>query len=425
MNVAIVSIGDELIDGASSDTNGPWLAGRLLSGGASVFERRVVGDDRADIAAAITALADRSDAILLTGGLGPTADDLTRFALADALCPGTELVRDATAVAQLESFFRGRGRTMPESNLVQALRPATMRFLPNPHGTAMGLAGSLGSCLVFSLPGPPHEMQPMFADHVGGVLPWPRGAPVRRSLLVHACGLGESAAAELLGDILDRGRRPLVGITVSDAIVTARINAVGPASEAEAALRTTRRGILDRWQPYAFGEGEQTLASAAGVLIAEGGLTLATAESSSGGLLGSSIVEVAGCSQWYRGGWVTYSDDLKRGSLGVPAAMLAAHGAVSGPVASAMAEGARAAAGASAAISITGIAGPSGGTPSKPVGTVFVGLARDGRPPEVRRFVFPGGRSMVRSRSVKSALQMLRFSLLGVSSQAKLLWEQP
>ncbi len=347
------------------------------------------------------------------------------------MTPGSELETDPEGVAHLRRCFAGRAHAMPASNHVQAQRPRGTQLVPNPHGTAMGVTGSIGACRVFLMPGPPREMQPMFRDHVRPELE-PGAGVVTRYGEVHAFGLGESAAGERLGAITARDRMPRVGLTHSGSEVTARIRAVGEPAEADRLFAETRDAILERWAPFAFGVDEETLPFAAGRLLREQGRNLTTAESCTGGWLGKMLVDVPGSSDYYVGGWVTYSNALKTSCLGVPEAMLAEHGAVSPEVAAAMAQGALRAAGTAGvneSLSITGIAGPAGGDDKKRVGTVFIGHAR--RVTEagavettVRRFRFPGERSLVRERSVRSALQMLRFALMGVDPGMELLWER-
>lgn len=419
MRTALLSIGDELALGQKHDAHGPWLAARLAAMAAPPSERRVVGDDRALIAGAIAELAARSDVLVITGGLGPTADDLTRHALADAL--GARLVVDEDALVHLRQLFRRRKRPMPVANEVQAMRPEGMRCLDNPRGTAPGLAGRMGACAIFALPGPPREMHLMFEHFVEPVVAESSGSRAVVAAEVHAYGLGESDAAELLGELMDRSRDVLTGTTVSDGILTARIRAAGPPEETRAAVDRVADEVETLWRPYAFGRGACDLSAAVGRLLSERTLRLATAESCTGGWLGKRLVDVAGSSAYYLGGIVSYSDDLKVSALGVPPALLERHGAVSAEVAAAMAEGARATTGADLALSITGIAGPDGGTASKPVGTVFVGLAADSS--SVRRFQFASDRAGIRARSVMSALQMLRFHVLGVEASLRLLWQ--
>jgi len=425
VRAAILSIGDELTTGQMPEGNASWLAARLAAMAVTTVELRVVPDDRAAIAGAIRDMAARCDLLLATGGIGPTADDLTRHALGDVLAPGRPLETDAEVLAELESRWRRRAGTMPPANAVQARYPRGTRLVPNPRGTAPGIAGELDGCRIFVMPGPPHEMRTMFRDHVLPALSNSAGA-VRLIGRVHEFGLGESAAEQRLGTITDRSRRPRVGITHADAVVTARIQAQGSAEDAARQLHDTRRQILDAWRPYAYGTDDETLADATVSLLREQGRTLSTAESCTGGWLGKLIVDVPGSSACYVGGWVTYSDALKTSCLAVEAEIIREHGAVSDRTARAMAAGALSASGADESLAVTGIAGPDGAMAGKPVGTVFIGLARragDGIDLSVRRFLFPGDRTTVRDRASKSALQMLRFALLGVQPHEALLWE--
>ncbi len=445
MRAAILSIGDELVLGQSVDTNSAWLSEELAGLDVACDEHRTVADDRDAIARAIAELLDGRDLLLLTGGLGPTADDLTRHALGDVLDPGRPLVLDDAALTELEGWFAGRPGGMPAANRVQAMRPASAAMIPNPRGTAPGLRAEPGRRLLVAMPGPPREMQPMF-DAV--VRPW---AASRRSdrvatALVPSVGLGESDAAARLGDLMDRGRTTLVGTTASGGVVTARIRAIG--DDAEARVAEAAAEVERRWHPYAFARGPATLAEATGRRLERAGRRLVTCESCTGGLLGAMVTAVAGSSAWYPGGWVTYENAAKQDLLGVPASLLTAHGAVSAEVAMAMAIGGLVRGAADEALSITGIAGPGGGTPGKPVGTVWIGHASravggpggDGTgagaaasPVRVRarRFRFRGERATVRDRSATMALAMLRLSLDGHEAwppertRVPLLWEEP
>ena len=428
MRAIILSIGDELTLGQTLDTNSQWLSARLLERSIIVIEHRTLADDRAALTAAIRDSAAQCDVLITTGGLGPTDDDLTREALGDAIGPGEALVDDAPAREDLQNWFTNRGRAMPVMNLRQAQRPRTFKCLPNPNGTAPGLAGAIGTCQVFCLPGPPREMQPMFENFVAPDLPSASGSVVLTAR-VQEFGMGESVAAEKLGDLMQRDRNPLVGTTASQSIVSARIRAEGTSTWAREQIGASVQRVRNAWHPYSFGEGDQPLADVVGEMLAQRGLTLATAESCTGGWLGKAIVDRAGSSAYYLGGWVTYSNVMKMSQLHVPRELLERHGAVSAEVARAMAKGARRASGADCALSITGIAGPDGGTPEKPVGTVCIGVVLGSgagttheSQVQVRRFEFPGERAVIRDRSVKAALQMLRFALLGASN-TPLIWE--
>jgi nicotinamide-nucleotide amidase len=426
MQAAILSIGDELTLGQHEDTNSVWLAGQLLARSIITVEHRTLTDDRTAIARAVAELTAVCELLLITGGLGPTADDLTRQALGDVLTPGEELVTDEQAVAEIERWFTGRRSTMPPANLAQALRPRTMRMLLNDQGTAPGLAGEHGGCAIYVMPGPPREMKAMFRDQVENELP--AGEAGRRLVTetIRAFGIGESRAAQILGDLTERDREPIVGLTASEAIISARIRLMGEEQEARRLVEETATAIERLWRPYCFGRGETTLPKSTGDLLRAAERTVVTAESCTGGWLGKYIVDVPGSSDYYLGGWVTYSNHMKIAELGVSAPLLEEHGAVSDPVAAAMAEGALTRGGADFSLAITGVAGPEGGGPGKRPGTVFIAVAR--RHAEqvatlVRRFAFRGDRSAVRDRSAKAALQMLRFALLGVGEDQPLLWE--
>ncbi len=426
MNAAILSIGDEVILGQSVDTNTAWLSSQLAEIAISPIEHRTVVDDRAAISLAVRDLAMRADCVILTGGLGPTDDDQTRDALCDVLTPDQQMVSDEQALRWLDEWFARHGRHMPPTNLRQVQRPATMRCLPNPHGTAPGLAGRFEQCLIYALPGPPTEMKPMFTEHVLPELLPQASNEVLLTQFVHAFGIGESEAGFRLGDLTARNRHPLIGTTVSDSILTARIRAHGAQEEVTKQVEEDAQRVEQRWWPYVYGRGEMTLQRAVGALLKQCKKTLTTVESCTGGLLGKMLVDVPGSSAYYLGGWVTYTNELKTTCMAVPGEMLKAYGAVSAEVAAAMASGGLANVDADYALAISGIAGPGGGTPEKPVGTVFIALAQlnDQRVSVAsRRFVFFGDRMQVRDRSAKAALQILRFALLDLPEQPPLLWQ--
>ena len=417
---AILSLGDELVLGQSLDTNSRWLAEQLLAAGIVTREHVTVADDAGATTAALRRLAASVDLIVSTGGLGPTMDDLTRQALADAM--GEPLVEDAESLEQVRRYFTRAGRAMPEPNRVQALRPASAAALRNDNGTAPGLAASIarpdgGSSDVFCLPGPPREMKPMFERDVRARLRPPLGRVVRTRVL-HTFGIGESDIAARLGAIMDRTRTPLVGTTASRGVVSCRLRfeGAGDAAAAELALDTDADEIRARLGPYVFGAGEDTPASVVLGLLRQRGETLAVAESCTGGGLGEMMTEVPGSSAAFLGGWITYTNEWKQAEVGVPASVFSAGGpgAVSRECAEAMARGALEYSPADHALAITGIAGPDGGTPQKPVGTVWIAQAsRKPAAVESRLFVFSGDRAAVREIAAKSALAMLRLHLVG------------
>ena len=356
--------------------------------------------------------AERATLVLVTGGLGPTQDDLTREALAQAA--GVGLVFDPTSFAQIEEMFARRKRTMPERNRVQAMFPEGAEPIANSCGTAPGFWMTLGSALFAAMPGVPSEMYVMFDQSIrprllqqgfsGGVL-------LQRK--INCFGAGESAVEEKLFDLTRRGHEPEVGITVSDATISLRILArAASAATAREIIEPVELVIRERLGELVLGVEDEDLQDAVARLLAERRKSLVTAESVTGGLIAERLVQVPGISAWFRGGIVAYDNRIKTEFLGVPEAMIAEHGAVSGPVAEAMAIGVRQRLRADIAVSTTGIAGPGGGTPEKPVGMVWVGLAWEGGS-SVMSHSWAGTRTEVRSRTAKMALNRVRLHLRG------------
>lgn len=433
-HAVILSIGDEIVLGQTVDTNSAWLSDQLVRMGIGTLYHQSVADDTAAISAALRMAGSAADLVLVSGGLGPTDDDLTRPALAEAM--GVTLAEDGPSLAAIRAFFAGRGRSMPERNRVQALCPVGAAVLPNGCGTAPGLRAGLGRAEVFVMPGVPREMKAMFEGSVRPALA--RLLPERGVILtakVNTFGLGESTVGELLGELMDRRRNPKVGTTVAGGVVSVRVRSE---FEAPDRARSEMEDTLDRVEralkPYVYGRDDSTLGEALVALLGERGLRLCTAESCTGGLLARLITDTPGSSRVFRGGWVTYHNELKAGQLGVPTELLQRHGAVSGEVARAMALGALERGGAEVGVSVTGIAGPEGGTAEKPVGTVWVSVARRVRRDEttggrsgsegsgvetvVMRLLLPGEREMVRDRAAKCAIQLVRFLVMGVGPEA-------
>jgi len=426
---AVLSIGDELVLGQITERNGGWLSAELLKLGLMVNEHRTVADDRLAICSALREMASRGALVVVTGGLGPTDDDLSREALADAL--GVELEEDGRALQNLLDVYRRRGRPMPVMNRKQALRPSGTRCIDNPHGTAPGIAARLGQSEVFLLPGPPNEMRPMFHDVVApavlGITARAGGLQIATAS-VHSCGLPESAAAQLIRPLMERGTNPLVGTTASGAVVTARIRAMGVAAT-DGALERAVQEVERAWAPYAFGRDGLTLPAALGEVLRRENAMLAVAESCTGGGVGAFVTSVPGSSCWFAGGFITYSNELKRELCGVSPALLAKHGAVSEEVARALAEGAADKCKCRFGLSVTGVAGPEGGSAEKPVGLVWVGLCDrgTGEAPVVtkaRSFQLLGDRDTVRERIARVSLQWVRLAALG-NGDVPLLWERP
>ena len=420
MKAAILSIGDELILGQTQDTNARWLGARLADRGVPCVQFRVVPDDLAAQAAALRELAAVAQVVIVTGGLGPTDDDLTREALRVAMGDANPLVLDAPSLEALDRWFTHRGRSMPDINRRQAMRPSGAECLRNDFGTAPGLRGSVGGATIVCLPGPPREMEPMFEQFVLPLLP----KQAMTTGVVHAFGQGESFLAERLGDRMHRDRNPLVGTTASGSVVSARVRGRDAAAE-PAAMQAELAAIEALWKPFAFGRGTTTLAGALGAALRERGLTMALAESCTGGLAGSLVTAESGSSAWFMGGLMTYANEAKRDLCGVPEALIAEHGAVSAPVAAALARGARERLRADWAASITGVAGPNGGSDAKPVGTVYIGVSGPDFE-SVRRFRYPGERAIVRDRAAKTALVLLRLAVAEREHfDATFIWEWP
>lgn len=423
---AILSIGDELAIGQSLDTNAMWLADRLTAMGIRIVEHRTVADDLAGITATITELAARVPAVIATGGLGPTADDLTRQALADAM--GEALVEDAEALQVLEELEHLRKRVLTPERRSQALRPASASCIANPTGSAPGLAAKVGACDVFCLPGPPREMHPMFETTVVPALHPPEGRVVRTRIL-RTFGLPESDVAARLGSLMGRDRNPLVGTTASGGIVSIRIRAEGDAAWADAAMQESEAAARAAAGEFVFAEGEVALAAAVLDLLRAKDETVVVAESCTGGLVGAMISAIPGASDCFFGGWITYANSMKYAALGVSMDQLdGPPGAVSKETARAMALGAlHEHPPAHHALAITGIAGPGGGSKDKPVGTVCIARASrheaDEHPRvDVRVFRISGDRDDVRERAAITALGML-WHHLAHGNTPRLVWE--
>ena len=408
MYAVIVAVGDELTSGATVDTNSAYLARRLAELGIETLRHETVGDDTAAIAEAITRAAAEAELVIVTGGLGPTPDDLSRRALASAM--GVELVEDPRQAERIAAFFARRGREMKPSNRAQALVPRGAEAIDNDRGTAPGLAANVGKSRVFILPGPPHEMREMFTARV---LPELSADAAIATRLIHTFGAGESDVAGAIADLMDRRANPRVGTTAQAGVVTVRITARGRDAEAaEELAEKVAELVKARLGELVFGTGEETLSGVVGSLLRSAGQSLAVAESCTGGLLGALLTDVPGASEYFLGGVVAYANEAKAGLLDVPWELLRTHGAVSEPVAGAMAAGARGRFGADWGIGITGIAGPAGGSAKKPVGLVYIALAGPGID-QVHRQVFPGTREVIRRRAALAALDHLRRALKG------------
>lgn len=409
----VISIGTELTLGQTVDTNGAWLAARLAELGIRTLRHVTVADEAEPIRDVLLQAAEAADVVLVSGGLGPTDDDLTRQALAAAV--GTPLELHAPSLERLRAFFAARNRVMPERNAMQAMIPRGGRALPNACGTAPGLQIVLHGTPCYVLPGVPYEMEAMFTSEVVPELRAAARGAVLISRRLHVFGPGESEIGQRIADLMQRGRNPEVGTTADVGVVGIRINVAAPAQGAALEqLDAAEAEVRRRLGTAVFGRDDDTLAGVVGRGLAEQKATLATAESCTGGLIGKLITDVPGSSRYYLGGFVCYANETKERFLGVAADDLQRHGAVSGVVARSLAEGAARATGASHALAVTGIAGPTGGTPDKPVGLVFIGVRSPvGTDTHESRFGHDAQRGFIRLRAARTALNLLRLALLG------------
>lgn len=420
MRIEIVTIGDELLLGFTIDTNAAHLARALAASGIEVVRRATVGDEPAAIAAAVREALDRTGAVITTGGLGPTADDLTVASVAALF--GRAMRLDADILAALERRWAARfSAPLPASNRKQAMVPEGARVLVNRHGSAPGiwLEDERGR-FVAMLPGVPREMRGMLADELGPLLAERAraagGAPVVvRSRTVRTTGIAESALADRLGELAAGIDGLTLAYIPAPPGVDLRLTARGlPAAEADARLGAAAARIRERVGAHAYGEDDDDLAAVVLQRCRERGLRVAVGESCTGGMLGMRLTAIAGSSDVFVGGVIAYDNSVKRGLLDVRAADLEQHGAVSEPVARQMATGARARTGAEIGLGITGVAGPDGGTPEKPVGTVWIAADVNGAL-VARRFAFGGDRDEIRQRSAQAALDMIRRALADAS----------
>ncbi len=404
MNAILISIGDELLIGQVVNTNASWLGARLTEIGVTVTRTIVIGDDRELIRKEIEAAAAAADVVIAGGGLGPTHDDVTREAFCDML--GCDMRMDEEQLELIKRRFADRGIELNERSIRQALAPSACRTLPNHHGSAPGLACTVGSARIYALPGVPDELKGIFND---GILPeLAASADEIEQTTFLIFGPTESALADSLADLND-----LLGADLTLAFLPStggiRLRAMRRGNDPELHGRYTRllTGIRERAGEWIVADRDESLAAALGDLLTERGLTLAMAESCTGGMIGALLTDIPGSSTYFLGGIIAYAYEAKETFLGVPSDMLLAYGAVSREVAETMAREARDRFGADIAAAVTGIAGPGGATDTKPVGTVWIAVATE-QGIVSKKFLLGKERPTVRTRAANIVLDMIR-----------------
>ena len=414
MKAEIVSTGTELLLGETLNTSAHYLTGKLSSLGIEVDYHTTVGDNSMRLEQVLQQAIERSDLIITTGGLGPTADDLTKELVAKVLDLKMEI--DASSLEKIKQFFGRRKAPMPASNEKQAYFPQGAKILPNPIGTAPGAIIEKNGKTVIILPGPPFEMKPMFKNYVLPELARIVGPNAERmnERVLKVFGIGESAIEKVLDELMNL---PNLTVALLAKRAEMHIRLVARSTEitygeAKKTLNQVEEEIRRRLGNKVFGSDQETMVGIVGQGLKNQNLTISTAESCTGGLLGAAFTQEPGSSRFYLGGVVSYSNSLKQGLLGVSEESLKAFGAVSEEVAKEMAEGIRAKTGSNLAISTTGIAGPDGGSDEKPVGLVYLGFATS-KAVHAEKFQFYGERESVRQLTVQAALNGVRLYLNG------------
>lgn len=410
MKAELIFTGSELLLGHVLNSHAQYLGTRLSELGIEVTLHITVGDSWERLRQVLRQAIERSDLILTTGGLGPTTDDLTKEIVADVL--GLPMVLDEKSLDGIREFFHSRGLEMPESTLKQAYFPEGAMILPNIRGTAPGALIEKGDKIIVMLPGPPNELIAMFDNSLAPFLSGKAGkGAVTRYKVFKLTGISESAVQDRIKNLGGQGN-PGIGYVAKPGEVQVRITAHADGTEkAEKMVAELSEKVRRRLVGYIFGHDEEVLEDVVGKLLLETGLSIAVAESCTGGLIAARLTDIPGSSGYLKGGVVAYSNEIKNKLLGVSADTLDQYGAVSKQTATAMAEGARELTGSNLGLSVTGIAGPGGGTLTKPRGLVYISLAAaDGTC--CREYHFPGERPAVRQGAANAALNMVRHYLL-------------
>lgn len=411
LSAEIIAIGSELLTPDRTDTNSLWLTAKLNEIGIEVKLKTIVGDDRARLEETIRDALKRSDVVITTGGLGPTEDDITRPVAAQAI--GRELVYHDELETDLRERFRRWGREMPEINKRQAFIIEGADILPNPNGSAVGMSVRIDEKFFVILPGPPRENQPMFLDFVFPDLREKAGEIFVKRKTLRVAGLGESAVDEAIAPIYKLYEKTVdTSILFNKSEIEVQLTAkTASEAEAEKLLEEISAKIIEKLGVAVFSTNGELMEEVIGKLLREKKKTLSVAESCTGGLIGERLTDVAGSSAYFIQGVVAYANAAKINTLKVAPELIEKHGAVSAEVAEAMAQGMREIAKTDYAISVTGIAGPDGGTEEKPVGTVFIGYA-DAERIKSFKVILPGDRFLIRWRASQAALEYLRRKIL-------------
>ena len=414
LSAEIIAVGSELLTPEKTDTNSLWLTEKLIDIGIEVKLKTIVGDDEARLEETIRDALKRSDVVITTGGLGPTEDDVTRQVSARAA--GRDLIYHTDLETDLRERFRRWGREMPDINKRQAYVIDGAEILPNPNGSAVGMMLNDLEKFLIVLPGPPREMKPMFENFVLDQLKTVAGNLFVSRRILRVSGMGESAVDEVVAPIYKT--YPAVQTSILFNRTEIEIHLFLPAkteADGAAVLDELSDKLVEQLGLAVFATNGETMEQVVGKLLTDRKKTLSVAESCTGGLIGMRLTDISGSSAYFLEGVIAYSNDAKMRTLSVPAETLETHGAVSAQTAEAMAAGMRARAGSDYAISVTGIAGPGGGTEDKPVGTVFVGYADHDRTRSLK-LTLPGDRELIRWRSSQAALDYLRRQIVKAES---------
>lgn len=412
LTAEIICVGTELLMGQVLNTNEHFIASHLTQAGMALNHTSVVGDNPERLKELLYLAKSRADIIIMTGGLGPTDDDLTKETVAEAF--GKKLVFHPECMDKMIAYLKEAGRNLTKNNEKQAYLPEGSIVIENNNGTAPGCIIEENNNAAIMLPGPPREMEPMFMETVLPYLKSKSGC-VLVSRVLRLFGIGESRAAAMCDDIIKNQTNPTIAPYAKEGELTFRITASADCEEeAEKMVDETCKVMYERLGDYIYGEGDENSLSAVVVkALLDKKLTLATAESCTGGLIGKMLTEVPGASSVYGFGFVTYANEAKEQLLGVKKETLETFGAVSEETAREMAEGARKVSGADVAVSVTGIAGPGGGTDEKPVGLVYIGVS-DKNGCEAFRFMQFGNRERIRQKSALNALDIVNKRIRGL-----------